>query len=378
MENLFTGATRKQTKIKIGLDGPSGSGKTYSALLIAKGLGERIAFVDTEGGSGSLYADNEIMPEYDVLNLTTFDPKYYIGAIDNAIKQNYDVLIIDSLSHAWMGKGGILEKQTKASMGGEDNNFTAWRKVTPLHNQLVDALIQSQIHIIATLRTQTAWDFEEYKTRSGETKKKPKKIGLKPMQREGLEYEFTLMFDLNDDNYANASKDRTALFKGEPLIITEDTGRTIKEWILKGKEVKEPTLQDHFLNACSTNDNVYAVSKMLERAGIEQFKARQHYHNAIIEYCDVTGMHIQTQEQLNGFKRSPNEFFNGFIQWRIAKTKPKQEPQPQPAPTPQETQQSNPQPVQQPAQPVTQPEMPDLPSVEGIIPPNQEENNQWI
>lgn len=342
--NPFVMADRKRTKIKIGLDGPSGSGKTFSALLLAKGLGGRIAFIDTEGGSGLFYADLEGMPDYDHLGLDEFGPENYINAINNAVAQKYDVVIIDSLSHAWAGKGGILDLQAKASMGREENNWTAWRKVTPLHNALVDTLIQAKIHKIVTLRTQTAWEMEEYKTQRGATKKRPTKIGMKPIQREGLEYEFDIVWDLNNENYANASKDRTSFYKGKPMIITEEIGKSVMDWILKGKEMREPTWQDHFLTACSTNDNIIIVSKMLERAGLEQFKARQHYHNAITEYCETRGIHILNQEQLNGFVQSPNMFFNGFVQWRIDKaskdgTKAQPVPvtqpaQPEPAPVP--------------------------------------------
>ena len=145
----FRKAERSKARLRLGIGGPSGSGKTYSSLLIASGLGEKIAVIDTEHGSSELYAD---LFDYDVAVLTPpYTPEKYIHTIKEAEKQGYDVIIIDSLSHAWRGEGGMMDIHDSIAQA-TGNSFTAWREVTPMHNRLVEALLQSPAHIIATLR----------------------------------------------------------------------------------------------------------------------------------------------------------------------------------------------------------------------------------
>ena len=231
---MFRKAERKQAKLRLALCGPSGSGKTYSALLIAQGLapGGKIALIDTERGSGELYAD---LTAYDVAPLhPPYTPTRYIEIIKAAESAGYDVLIIDSLSHAWTGEGGVLEmhdRATSASRSG--NSFAAWREVTPHHNALVDAIIGANLHIIVTMRTKTAYDMVD----DGKGGKKPIKIGLSPVQRDGMEYEFTTVVDLSVDNHiATATKDRTRLFDGEHFVPTPETGEALRDWLMTGKD----------------------------------------------------------------------------------------------------------------------------------------------
>ena len=231
---MFRKAERKQAKLRLALCGPSGSGKTYSALLIAQGLapGGKVALIDTERGSGELYAD---LTAYDVAPLEPpYTPKRYVEIIKAAEQAGYDVLIIDSLSHAWTGEGGVLEmhdRATSASRSG--NSFAAWREVTPHHNALVDAIIGANLHIIVTMRTKTAYDMVD----DGKGGKKPVKIGLSPVQRDGMEYEFTTVVDLSVESHvATATKDRTRLFDGEHFVPTPETGEKLRDWLLTGKD----------------------------------------------------------------------------------------------------------------------------------------------
>jgi hypothetical protein len=231
---MFRKAEKRQAKLRLALCGPSGSGKTCSALLIAMGLapGGKIALVDTERGSGELYAD---MVPYDVAPLEPpYTPGRYIEIIKGAESAGYDVLIIDSFSHAWMGEGGILDlhdRATSASRSG--NSFMAWREVTPKHNALVDAILGANMHVIVTMRTKTAYDLVD----DGKGGKKPLKIGLAPIQRDGLEYEFTLVMDLSVEGHvATATKDRTRLFDGEHFVPTAATGEALREWLTTGKD----------------------------------------------------------------------------------------------------------------------------------------------
>lgn len=226
---MFKRAERKKAKLRLALCAPSGAGKTYSALLIAQGLGGRIAMIDTERGSGELYSS---LCEYDVCQIEPpYTPKKYVEAIHEAERAGYGTIIIDSLTHAWAGQGGLLEEVDKRK-SGQRNDFTAWRDITPQHNALVDAMLQSSCHIIATMRTKTAYEVvKDERTR----KTKPVKVGLAPVQRDGLEYEFTVVLDIDVDKHvASASKDRTSLFDGEVFIPTVETGETILQWLESG------------------------------------------------------------------------------------------------------------------------------------------------
>lgn len=217
-------AERKKAKIKLGLQGPSGSGKTYSALLIAHGLcndWSKIVLIDTENHSADLYAH---LGNYLVLDLNKpFTPESYIQAIETCEKQpGVEVIILDSISQEWEGSGGIIE--THGNMMG--NSFTNWNKVTPRHNAFVQKILQSNCHIIATVRSK-----QDYVLSEKNGKMVPEKVGLKGVTREGMDYEFTIMLDLDIKHYATASKDRTGLFMDKPeFIIKDTTGRRILEW----------------------------------------------------------------------------------------------------------------------------------------------------
>lgn len=228
--------TKRRAKLRLGMSGPAGSGKTYSALLIAHGLGGRIGLIDTEHGSGDLYAD--LLSEgYDVLQLTPpFTPSRYIDAMHMMEQAGVSTVIVDSLSHAWSGEGGSLDKHGKiADRSG--NRWQAWRQVTPEHNALVEALLQSPCHVIATMRAKTEY-VQEKDERSGRLV--VRKIGLAPVMRDGIDYEFTIFMELDNQHMAHVGKDRTQLFDG--MIIKPDvkTGRTLRSWLVSGVDALTP------------------------------------------------------------------------------------------------------------------------------------------
>ena len=232
MKFTFKKAVRSASKLRLAISGASGSGKTYSALLLAKGIGGRIAVIDTERGSDSLYADMEGMPEFDVLELDApFSPERYAEAIAAAESAGYDILILDSMSHEWNGKGGCLEEVDNIARARyRGNTWSAWNEMTPRHRKFVDAMLTSKLHIIATMRSKT----EVAQDVDANGKKVVKKLGMKVEQRDGVDYEFTIMFDLvHDGHFANASKDRTGLFSSrpDPVVITPETGAEIKRWL---------------------------------------------------------------------------------------------------------------------------------------------------
>ena len=235
---MFRKAERRKAKLRLAITGPAGSGKTYGALLVAQGLGGRIAMIDTENGSGDLYAD---FCDYDVQTLTApYSVQKYLAAIHEAEEAGYDVLIIDSLSHAWSGEGGLLDvhNQVTSSMKS-GNSYAAWRTITPWHNRLIETMLGSKCHIIATMRTKT-----DYAISQGDRgKTEVQKVGLAPVQRDGMDYEFTIVFDLSMEHTVTVSKDRTSLFDRQVFTITQDTGKMLRKWLDSGVDVP-PDAQD--------------------------------------------------------------------------------------------------------------------------------------
>jgi len=220
-------AERRKVKIKCMLAGPSGSGKTFSALLLAFGLcgdWSKIAVIDTENESSNLYAH---LGTFNVINiLAPFTPEKYSEAISICESNGVEVIIVDSLTHQWLY---LLEYHS----GLSGNSFTNWGKVTPRYDAFTQKMLQSTCHVVATSRTK-----QDYVLSEKNGKMVPEKVGLKAVQRDGLDYEFTLVFDIDMKNHANASKDRTGLFFNQPTQkISINTGIIIKDWCNTGSEL---------------------------------------------------------------------------------------------------------------------------------------------
>lgn len=243
-------ASRKKAKLRLGISAPSGAGKTLGSLLLAYGIANdwnKIGLIDTEEGSGELYVGvtkhDVTIGEFNYVRISKdYSPVNYVNAVQALERAGCEVIIIDSLTHAWSGTEGLLDKQGRiASKSG--NSYTAWRDVTPQHNALVACMLQSPSHIIATMRSKV-----EYAMQDGDNgKKKVVKLGMAPVQREGMEYEFTAFFDIASDSTATASKDRTDLFSTinaagaldkRNFIITPKIGKELLEWLNTGKEVQ--------------------------------------------------------------------------------------------------------------------------------------------
>ncbi|QKG44638.1 ATP-binding protein [Providencia rettgeri] len=275
----FAKALRKKAKLRLALTGPSGSGKTYGALEIAKGLGGKTAVIDTEKGSASLYSDRF---NFDVLELDPpFTPERFIEAIGAAQEAGYDNLIIDSITHEWSGSGGCLELLdglAKAKYRG--NTWSAWSEITPRHNAFLDAILRSDLHIIATMRSKT----ETAQVDKGNGKKGVDKLGMKSEQRDGVEYEFTTVLDLNHETHtAMASKDRTGLFSNAEITqLNELTGKKLMDWLNDGRTKAEVDLS-HFTDiAMETQDmdvlkNAFGEAYKALRDTPEQAEAQKIY-----------------------------------------------------------------------------------------------------
>lgn len=261
-------AKREQAKIKIGCQGASGSGKTYSALLLAYGITNdwsKIAVVDTENKSSSLYS------HLGRFNLVDFKPPYsperYLQAIDLCINQGIEVIILDSISMEWEF---ILEAHSQLT----GNSYTNWAKFTPRHQKFINAILQADVHIVCTLRAKQDYVL----TPNKDGKLVPEKVGMKAIQRDGVDYELTLVFEIDHKSNATATKDRTGLFMGKPeFVITEDTGRTILEWCNQGEIIVRD--YETLIKACSTFEelrNFYeSVSTEIQHQFKDQFNERK-------------------------------------------------------------------------------------------------------
>ncbi|RTZ48381.1 AAA family ATPase (plasmid) [Chryseobacterium arthrosphaerae] len=224
---------RQQVKLRLGLSGASGFGKTKSALLLAYGMAQdwsKIAVIDTENSSASLYSD---LGNYNVLDLQApYNPERYIKAIELCEKSGIEVIIVDSASHEWNGTGGCLDIHEK--LGGK---FQDWANVTPRHQAFINKILQSSCHIITTTRRKIDYSLDV----GSNGKTQVVKHGTKEITREGFEYELTINFELiNENHLAKASKDRTGLFMNKPeFIITSETGRMILEWCNSGSKTNQ-------------------------------------------------------------------------------------------------------------------------------------------
>jgi hypothetical protein len=246
--SAFKKAVKSKAKLRMAIAGPSGSGKTYTGLALATSLanGGGVALVDTEHGSASKYAD---VFSFDVLEMhPPFHPDKFVQAINDAAQAGYDVIVLDSLTHAWSGTGGMLDivdEMTKRSQS--KNSYMAWKDGTPIQNKLIDSIVGAPIHVIATMRSKQ--DFVQEKDDRGKTT--IKKVGMAPQQRDGFEYEFDVVFDMDIDNNGIVSKTRCPALNGRVFGKPgRDVANILVEW-LDG----EPVQPEQSKGALSGNGN---------------------------------------------------------------------------------------------------------------------------
>lgn len=267
MSFTFTPATKEQAKARIALAGPSGSGKTFTALVTARALAGpsgRIAVIDTERESASLYADEFA---FDTLNMHTYDPRDLAKALAAAAEARYDVVIVDSLSHFWMGIDGMLEqvdKAAKRSYGG--NSFGGWKDARPIERAMIDALLAYPGHVIVTMRTKTEWVVQE----NERGKKEPKKIGTKPEQREGIEYEFTIVGDMDLEHTLVISKSRAKPLSDAVIRVPDETfGLTVLEWLGQGKPMPSALdYRDRAIDPDAARSELLALYEEVQKRGM--------------------------------------------------------------------------------------------------------------
>ena len=265
----FNKATRKRVFLKLAITGPTGTVKTFSANLLAAGLanGGKIALLDTENKSASLYAD---LFKFDALDISPpFTESKFIEGIGSAVQEGYRVLIIDSFSHAWQG---ILDyKAALDAKGG--NSYVNWNKAGTKFNDVLSALLQSQIHIIACMRSKMDYVLEP----DNKGRMTPRRVGLAPIMRDGIEYEFTTVFDGDMDHFVTVCKDRTGLFIDQRFQVTEETGRKLLDWLGSAPEIVVPatstgptqsSVQVQFAAALADIDPAQVIAFLIDRGQI--------------------------------------------------------------------------------------------------------------
>lgn len=275
MSKMFQKATRKQVRLRMALDGPAGSGKTFTALRFAFGLaGEngRVAVGNTESGAIEKYlglAPDGIPFDFDICTMSDYAPSSYTQLIQGAGREGYDVLIVDSLSHAWNGVGGALDQVSKK----EGNSFTAWKDVTPQHQAMIEAILRSPCHIIVTMRTKVEYVLE--KDERG--RMVPRKIGLKPVQREGMEYEFDIVCDLDQEHILTVSKTRCPDIDGQVVFKpSANFIAPVKHWLSDGSRIDA----SHFAVTEEELESFQAMQTAKEKANQPKVDVRQQMANA--------------------------------------------------------------------------------------------------
>jgi KaiC/GvpD/RAD55 family RecA-like ATPase len=250
----FIDAVRTQRKLRLAIFGVSGSGKTTTAMRMAQRLARRIAeregreprigVIDTENGSVSILVNasyDGAKFKFKTSSLKDFSPTAYTNEIKAAGRAGFDVLIIDSLSHAWAGKGGALEIKDKITDSSNSKNSytTGWREVTPMHNELIETMLQSSCHLFVTMRVHQ--EYVQDKDDRGRTT--VRKIGMKPVQREGMEYEFDVVLDADENHLVKVSKTRCDPIDGMTVMKPgAEFMDVIAEWLETGDDVPQEVI----------------------------------------------------------------------------------------------------------------------------------------
>jgi hypothetical protein len=242
----FKPANREASFARIALSGPSGSGKTYTALTLATALSDRVAVIDTERGSASKYVGLNGW-KFDTSTPDKFSPLSLVELLGEAAGAEYGCIVIDSLSHYWMGADGMLEQADRRARNG--NSFSGWKEVRPEERKMIDALVAFPGHVVVTMRSKTEYVIEE----NERGKKVPRKVGMKPEQRDGIEYEFDVVGDLDHDNTLTIVKSRIhTLAKAVIPLPGEDLAIEIRDWLSDGAQV--PTVSEIRKQALAATD----------------------------------------------------------------------------------------------------------------------------
>jgi len=319
--SMFKKAERTQARLRLAIAGPSGSGKTYTALAIASEIagGKPIAVVDTESGSASLYAGNF---DFDVAEMhSPYHPLKYKKAIEEAAAAGYGCIILDSLSHGWEGTGGLLDvvdEKTKASQS-KSAFSVGWKDATPIQNELIEAIVTAPIHVIATMRSKTDYVLEQGKA--------PKKVGMKAIQREGIEYEFTIVFQMTLDNDAIVEKTRCSALAGRVFNKPgKEVASIINAWLSEGapdvaQAIETATTPQKPLHG-HTDTRQAEAPKQINVAPVEPpteviVQGKDDFDRVLNELLEEENDNLRKAFHATGIKTFGNDWNKGARKWLI-------------------------------------------------------------
>lgn len=282
----FKPATRKQLKVKIGLFGTAGTGKTWNALAVADALAGTdgtIAVIDSERGRAEAYAGDF---KFDHLRLPGYAPETYIEALSVANDEGYDVIVVDGISHEWMGRDGILSSVDR---------FGGWKEATPRHDAFIESLFRLPRNVIATMRAKTHYTQQEVETDSGRKRQEVIKLGVGPIQRDSVEYEFDLLGMLELDHTIKLHKSviaglpsGTVLEPGDnPRALGREIAWAVKEWIETGEEVPTPVEADE--------RDVAWLRRLLDEEGFDSEMIKERFKKRRLELGALTPEYVSEQ-----------------------------------------------------------------------------------
>jgi hypothetical protein len=303
--NPFQKATRTQARARVAFAGPAKAGKSFTSLRLAFALAHanggngRVAAIDTEHGSLAKYAGEnpDGHPfEFDVIDLRSYGPTKYQQLIEAAAKQGYAALVIDSLSHAWEGAGGVMDM-----IDAKGGKWSAWKDITPQHRAMVDAILAAPIHVICTMRVKTDWIVEEEVDKNGHKKSTPKKVGLATVQRAGMDYEFDLLGRLDNEHVLRVEGSRCAALDGK--VVTKPDALFFQpfiDWLGTGRP-QEAEAKPEFKPAAEAKTEgkpAETIAKPTEptkpvdapKSEAKESKARQSKYERLREYKKLLGM----------------------------------------------------------------------------------------
>lgn len=315
--NTFTRATKRQSYLRLALEGPAGYGKTYTALVVATTLAPgKVAFLDTEAGSASKYAD---LFEFDVIEMNPpFHPDRAVAAIKDAEAAGYGAVICDSLSHFWTGEGGLLEVVDQiARTKYRNDSHRAWNDAGVIQQALVDAVLRSKLHVLAAMRTKKDYVRETYTDpKTGAEKTRIRAAGTKTIQRDEFDYEFDIVGRFDVPTMMAIVKSRCAALP--PETVVEKPGAefvaTLAEWLGSGESFAEQEKAEKAAEAIAAKarkaEETAAEQKIAD--DVTRLRALNDEYKALVEDFDDSIVPAKIDE-----KRG-TEDFGGWLVKQIA------------------------------------------------------------
>ncbi len=247
----FRKATRQKCKASILIEGLQGTGKSGLALVIAKALTDdwsKIYAIDTENKSLDLFVGiksntGDKFGDFNKVDLTTadgYEPSHYMNLKEEAIEAGAEVVIMDSITHMWTGKGGLLDSVAAAQNAGLDQ-YRSWGTDKNRSEKaiLTDSVRDSRVHMISTVRLKEKFGLELDEVKG---KHRVVSLGDQEVQQDGLKYEPDLVLKMVSPGstegvnpVVEVVKSRYAIFtQGDTIEVTPEILGQLKSYLDEG------------------------------------------------------------------------------------------------------------------------------------------------